>query len=231
METIPYHGILINKDPAVPEKYYNAIKNGEYEEVEIEMIKEFGKDGDGFVIIGGCIEVVSCITLGMFPKSNLMSVEPNIKVGAIGLKNIILNNITERYRVIPFVCSEKKQRSCNFNISKDIDSSSIYDCIEKSKIAKVLSVTISEIIENFYYSFDKYPNFLILDAEGSEFNIIMDDPSLAVIHTIFDKLIVEFHPQYGDVKKCYDRIINIGYECVKRDPKFGNEYMFKRATY
>jgi len=151
-----------------------------YEIEERELIKKYISEGDRILELGGCIGVVSCI-------ANRLLKDPH--------DHVVVEANPE---LIPTLNKNKELNMCGFIIEHCIIGSSrycdffVHELIvggsgkrkTKRKI-EIVSRSLNELLK-------KHGNFsvLLIDIEGSEYNVIMDNKE-AIRN--FSKIIIEQH--------------------------------------
>lgn len=167
-----------------PEKT-NAINIGKYffgfyERSEFRLIKKFIEPSDVVLELGANIGIMSNIINDLLlNKKNQVSVEANPYLISLLEINKSLNN--SMFKIENSLISNKE--NIFFYVNDNNLSSSIYE--KTSNRIEVNSISLNELIEKYNITF----NTLIMDIEGAEIDFILNNDL-----SIFDKILIEFHP-------------------------------------
>lgn len=151
---------------------------------------EFGiKKYDIVVDIGAHIGVFAVYAAKNVSKGKVFAYEPNKENYNILLKNKSLNNLNN---IFPFnlAISDKKGKLDLFISKLSNATHSIYEADSKKK-TKVEAITLKDI---FAMNKLKRINYLKIDAEGAEYNILLNTP--AKIIKKIDKIVLEYHDYF-----------------------------------
>jgi|TARA_Y100000310_G_C20684831_1_gene818289 FkbM family methyltransferase len=162
---------------------------------------EFGiKKGDIVVDIGANIGAFSVYAAKKASNGHVFAYEPDKENYSMVLKNKSLNNIDNLF-LFNLAISAKKGTIdlCTSRLNKGAHS--IYEADSKKKI-KVETITLKDILTANKI---KRVNYLKIDVEGTEYNILLNTPP-EVIKKV-DKIVLEYHDflnhtySYLDLKK------------------------------
>jgi len=139
-----------------------------HESVELKKAKRFIKQNSIVIDIGAHVGLFSLIYSQYCKKGFVLSLEPNLDLFDLIIKNIFLNNVKN---IIPIsLGADKKNEILKFNITKDPGYSSIIknnrNIILKNK--NIFVINLYTLLKNLKYKID----FIKIDTEGNEFSIV-----------------------------------------------------------
>lgn len=155
------------------------------------------KKDDVVVDIGANIGAFSILAAKKASDGRVFAYEPNKGNYSLLLKNKALNNLNNLF--IANLAIARKKGRINLFISKlNYAAHSIYETESKNS-TKVYSITLKDIfaMNNF-----KKINYLKIDAEGAEYDILLNTPS-EVIRKV-DKIVLEYHDYLNHNHTCND---------------------------
>jgi FkbM family methyltransferase len=175
-------------------------------------IKNYIKDDDIILDIGSHIGSFSICASRNTKKGFIYAFEPSPENFEQLRKNIALNKSQNIIPINKAVLSRKKKT--RFYINKtNYASNSIFT--KTNTFIEVPCINLSDIFKK--YNLPKC-NFLKMDCEGTEYDIILNTPK-NVLKKI-DKMVIEYHvPAYFDIEEDYDpgvlinHLEDIGFSC------------------
>ncbi len=169
---------------------------GNYEEEEIEIYNQLIEDGMTILDVGANIGYFSILWRIKFPNSTIYAFEPMKDTFNTLKKNIAINNC-ENVFPLPFALSNKNKNGYFYSSPEMISIASEKNVLDYKKAEKI---PISFIKLDFFNI--ENIDFIKIDAEGSEFNILKGsiesfkkfNPIVVVeLFEYWDK-VFEYHP-------------------------------------
>lgn len=210
----------------LPEKYANSvsrasslnikkrIETGFWEKEEISILRKYLKESDSVLELGACLGILSIVTHNLLGKNSKHTVvEANPELISVIEQNRNINKC--EFTIINCMVGDPSKNNGDFIISDFVLGSTQYS---KGNKIKVPVIPLSSLQGH---------NFLIMDIEGGEYSLI--DDNIQDISLNFNKLLIEFHTQYGFsnnyLKKSIDVLTRHGFKQVQN---IGKTFYFEK---
>lgn len=180
------------------------IATGDYEQHDLELIRDYVRQGDVVLECGGGAGVTTAL-LGKITGRTVNVVEPDPRLAALIRRNVELNNgvVSFTQACVTTVSGEM----VTFHIAKEIWFSSLQlDAAETTATLSVPTTRLEDLVE------EHRPSVLVMDIEGIESELFHAslDPAPRLI-------IIEIHfPLLGSrvSSETVQRIIDLGYNLI-----------------
>lgn len=201
------------KSERSPYSIQERIENGLWESEEISILERRIKETDSVLELGACLGILSIVTNRLLNYSkNHTVVEANPKLISVLEKNRDLNRCS--FKILNGIVDDPSKNSGKFIPSDFILGSSQYH--DNSSSITVPVIPFSRLSNH---------NFLIVDIEGGEYSLI--DNNIIEISAMFNKLLIEFHTQYGfSNKHMTNSIAKVMSHGFKKVENVGNTFYF-----
>jgi FkbM family methyltransferase len=202
------------------------------EHFSTDFIKTFIKEDDIIIDIGGNIGYYALLESKLARRGKIFAIEPVPSNAQILRSNIELNNSTNLY-LFGYAISEKNGTAkmfiydkCNWcSFTKSLKSNII-------KEIEVKTITLDDFVDLFVH---EYPNFIRMDVEGYEYQILNGAIKLLDASQPL-KLCIELHPHLLQKEKmngliCKLRDCNFEIKGIFLDPEarnFNNIYILNK---
>jgi FkbM family methyltransferase len=190
------------------------LENNLWEKEEITLLTEYLKPTDSVLELGACIGFLGVFSNKMIGGNKHTLIEANPKMLKVINKNRELNNST--FDVVNCMIGDPTKESGKFHVSDFILGSSQY--LNTKNEIKIEVKPLSD--------FSSDHNFIIVDIEGGEYNLVNDSISELAK---FSKLLIEFHDFFGftidDRDKALATLNSVGF---KVEENMGNTYMLTK---
>jgi len=181
-QTVEIEGVkLILHDPMVSKRMFYVMNKG-YERGDALLAGRVLDSSDAVLEVGSSVGFMALYCISKIGVANYVMVEANSDVCAVAERNFTLNGLAIPQVINAPVCAEAGP--VVFNKNRDFWSSSIAD----RKNTKQSIVMEGETLGTITAKIDFVPNCLIMDIEGAEIGIPIDQ------FAMFEKLIIEVHP-------------------------------------
>lgn len=164
-----------------------ALSLGEYEKEEVDILLSHANVNDSILELGTGIGFLGIVAKKKLNIKNFISFEANPNLTPLINKNKQLNNCE-------FESNNKTiglaNKIVDFNVSDNYCESSLLDLNKKCEKISVEMIKFDDIIR------EREINFLIIDIEGAEFDLI---PNVDL--NKINKILIELHPQFVNNKK------------------------------
>lgn len=187
---VSYYGCKLSMDPNLISAHIRSIiyKNS-YELQEIEVLSQVLNPEDVILEIGGGMGFISVYCSKQIGSENVFTYEANPNMIPLIEKNCELNNV---FPEVNNVILGGKQGETDFFIEDNFYSSSTVARSSTAKKITVKSLELSREVNRIN------PNFLIIDIEGGEIELIRE---LLLCDDNINKILIEVHPGIVGVEK------------------------------
>lgn len=208
------HGVklIVSKDfsKSMKTKLYTC----SYESDEIQVIKKLKYNGVGRVLeLGSSIGFLSNYLKKQFPHiEHFVGIEANRKIMDLAFRNAEINHNQIEYLNYCVVANNNDSAKIIFNISEDFWSSSVLAVNDSVASLPVQTCKINDLLTKVK------PQLLIVDIEGSEYDVLDDTVNLDDVETI----VIEVHyTNEADYIKSAELILRL--------TKMGFKYRFNKS--
>lgn len=181
---INYNKIFLKIPKGIRPVDYNIYYNNKYEKNEFKLISEYLNPNSSVLELGGGIGYISNVINKILKnKNNHIVLEGNELLINYLEVNKKLNN--SYFQIVNGILSNKELNT--FFVSETFVSSGLHNKSDNSKMTSVKGFNLQVIHENFKINFDT----LIMDIEGAEYEILLENKILKSFKNIF----FELHPK------------------------------------
>ena len=208
-----YRSLKINEDEVsffAPNKITNWRLNTIFskEPETLEWIDGFKDEGFIFWDIGANIGLYSIYNSLKYKKSTTISFEPSSSNLRILTRNISINNLENRIKVIPIPLSNKENTFQNMNEGAFIEGGALNTFGEKFNFEgkkfepemkySVIGTTINYLVESKIL---QIPDYIKIDVDGIE-HLILEGGDKVLDNTKIKSLSIEINENGVDTEKC-----------------------------
>lgn len=189
-------GVLINK--------------GNREKAFMKILKNNIKKEDVCIDLGaniGYSTLFMCKNVGSYGK--VYAIEPDPRNFKILKRNIECNKFQDRCEHIRCAISDRNGK-LNFWMSSTPNTSSVHKTNKSKKCIEVNAFTLDEFLKD-----KKYPNFIKMDVEGHEVNILKSGFNYFFNNKGNTKILLEVHPSFynaNNMELILRKYFDIGFE-------------------
>lgn len=188
--------------------YLRAVKFYELEPETLEWIDGF-KSNSVFLDIGANIGMYSLYAATQ--KHQVISLEPNSLNFAHLNLNILDNNFNTLIKAFPLCAHQEKKISYLYH-SKNLKFGGAHSTFDRNIIdtgetfdSKFVSGSYSISVDDLSSELQKYPNYIKIDVDGNELNVIKGMKKI-LQNTYLLSILVEINPDFEEHKECLEII-------------------------
>lgn len=179
-KVIKNYGVKIKVGKHISENITSFIYSGAYEGEEVAILSKVLKPTDKVLEIGAGLGFLTIFCAKQIGSKNIVAYEANPLLIEKIKENFSLNNVNPDIQNVILGDTESE---VDFFVEDSFWSSSTIRRSDEAKVIKVKSININDIL------LDMRPNFIIMDIEGGEKELIYK-----INFNLIDKLLIEIHP-------------------------------------